>query len=215
MLKKQFLETSRGRIAALLQRAALTAEEMAAELRLTANAVRAQLSGMERDGLVRRVGQKRGATRPSHMFELTSEAEHLLSGAYVPLVTHLLGVLSKDLRPDQVKKIMRHAGRSLAGEFAAARHASASLEARVRAATELLNGRFGAVTSVGRGNGGFVIRGVACPLAAITNEHPSACLVIESFLHDIVEAPVRECCDRTGRPRCCFEVGAGRATRAK
>jgi predicted ArsR family transcriptional regulator len=207
MLRKQFLETSRGRIAALLRRGGLTAEEMAAHLRLTTNAVRAQLAGMERDGLVRRAGQKRGATRPSHVFELTGDVEQLLSGAYIPLLTHLLRVFSKGVRPDKVKKIMRQTGKSLAAEFAAARPPSASLEARVRAANDLLSGQLGAVTSVARNNGGFVIRGVACPLAAITNKHPAVCLVIESFVHEIVDVPVRECCDRTGRPSCRFEIG--------
>lgn len=206
MLRKQFLETSRGRIAALLRRGGLTAEEMALQLGLTTNAVRAQLSVMERDGLVRRAGRKRGATRPSHVFELTAEIELLLSGAYIPLVMHLLRVLSQGLRPDQVKKIMRHTGKSLAVEFAATRHHGAGLEGRVRAANELLIGQLGAVTSVARKNGAFVIRGVACPLAAITNKHPAVCLVIESFVREIVNVPVRECCDRTGRPRCCFEI---------
>src|SRR2546423_1687505 len=177
MLRKQFLETSRGRIAALLQRGDLTAENLASLLRLTTNAVRAQLATMERDGLVRRAGEKRGATRPSHVFELTPEVEQLLSGAYVPLLTHLLRVFSKGLRPDQVKKMMRQTGKSLAGEFAVARQPSAGLDARGQAANDLLNVQLGAVTSVVRGNGGFVIRGVACPLAAITNKHPSARLV--------------------------------------
>jgi predicted ArsR family transcriptional regulator len=211
MLKKQFLDTSRGRIAALLHGGGLTADEMATKLRLTTNAVRAQLAGMERDGLVRRAGQKRGVTRPSHVFELTDEVEQLLSGAYIPLLTHLLRVFSKGLRPDQVKRLMRQTGKSLAGEFAVVRQPSASLEARVKAANELLNGQLGAATTVVRQNGGFVIRGVTCPLAAITNKHASACLVIESFVHEIVDAPVRECCDRTGRPRCCFKIGSGRA----
>jgi predicted ArsR family transcriptional regulator len=211
MLRKQFLETSRGRIAALLQRGGLTADEMAAQLRLTTNAVRAQLVAMERDGLVRRAGQKRGATRPSHVFELTVEVEQLLSGAYVPLLTHLLRVFAKNVPPDQQKKILRQAGKSLAGELAHGRHAAASLESRVRAANDILNRQLGAVTSVGRKNGGFVIRGAACPLAAITNNHPLVCLVIESLVRDIVEVPVRECCDRTGRPRCCFEIGIGHA----
>ncbi len=94
MLKKQFLQTSRGRIAGLLRRGGLTAEEMASQLRLTTNAVRAQLAGMERDGLVRRAGEKRGATRPSYVFELTAEVEQLLSGAYVPLLTHLRSSLA-------------------------------------------------------------------------------------------------------------------------
>jgi DeoR family suf operon transcriptional repressor len=206
MLRKQFLETSRGRIAALLQRGGLTAEEMASQLGLTTNAVRAQLSGMERDGLVRRAGQKRGSTRPSHVFALTAEVEQLLSGAYVPLLTHLVRVFAGNLPPDQLKKIMRQSGKSLAAEFAATRHPSGSLDARVKVANELLKGQLGAVTTVARKNGGFLIRGVACPLAAITNKHPSVCLVMESFVQEIVGVPVRECCDRTERPRCCFEV---------
>ena len=112
MLRKQFLETSRGRIAALLQRGGLTAEEMASQLDLTPTAIRAQLAGMERDGLVRRVGQKRGVTRPSQVFELTAEVEQLLSGLYVPMLSHLVRVFSTDLRSDQLKKVMRQAGKS-------------------------------------------------------------------------------------------------------
>lgn len=207
MLKKQFLETSRGRIAALLQRGGLTVEELASELRLTSNAVRAQLTGMERDGLVRRAGEKRGVTRPSQKFELTEELEQLLSGAYIPLLLHLLQVCSKGLRPDQVEKIMRQTGKSLAKEVASSPHSGASLEIRVNAANELLIGQLGAATTVTRQNGGFVIRGASCPLAAITNKLPFACLVMESFLREVVDAPVHECCDRTARPQCCFEIG--------
>ena len=208
MLRKQFLETSRGRIAALLQRGGRTAEELASRLELTPSAVRAQLAGMERDGLVRRVGQRRGATRPSHVFELTAEAEQLLSAMYVPLVHHLVRVFSSQLRTDQVRKIMRQTGRSLAEDFPLARRSAATLEARVRAANDLMNAQLGAVTHVERKNGTFVIRGVSCPIAAISAEHQSACLMVEAFLQEIVAAPVRECCERRGRPRCCFEIKA-------
>jgi predicted ArsR family transcriptional regulator len=206
MLRKQFLETSRGRIATLLQGGGRTAEEMASRLGLTANAIRAQLAAMERDGLVRRAGQRRGTTRPSHLFELTAEVEQLLSGMYVPLLTHLFSVFTKNLRADQLRKIMRQTGRSLAAGFPGARRPAASLEARVRAANELMIAQLGAVTHIDRKNGAFVIRGAACPIAAITRKHPSACLIVEAFLEEIVDAPVRECCDRKGRPRCCFEI---------
>ncbi|PYR62462.1 MAG: hypothetical protein DMF88_27180, partial [Acidobacteria bacterium] len=158
MLRKQFLETSRGRIAALLQRGGLTAEEMASQLDLTPTAIRAQLAGMERDGLVRRVGQKRGVTRPSQVFELTAEVEQLLSGLYVPMLSHLVRVFSTDLRSDQLKKVMRQAGKSLARDFQGARRPTTSLEARVTAANELMITQLGAVTHVVRKNGGFLIR---------------------------------------------------------
>ena len=207
MLKKQFLETSRGRIAALLQPGGLTVEQLASELQLTTNAVRAQLTGMERYGLVRRAGEKRGVTRPSQLFELTDELEQLLSGAYIPLLINLLQVFSNGLRPDQLEKLLRQTGQSLAKEIAASEGAGASLESRVKAANELLSGQLGAATPVTRPNGGFVIRGASCPLAAITHQLPSGCLVMESFLREIVDAPVHECCDRTARPQCCFEIG--------
>jgi predicted ArsR family transcriptional regulator len=205
MLRKQFLETSRGRIASLLRRGGLTAEEMATALKLTTSAIRAQLAAMERDGLVRRVGQRRGATRPSHVFELTAEVEQLLSGLYVPMLSHLINVFTKKLPPAQLSNIMRQAGKSLADDFPAARRPAASLETRVRTANELMIAQLGAVTRVDRRNGAFVIRGAACPISAISNKHPSACLLVEGFLQEIVGVPVRECCDREGRPRCCFE----------
>ena len=206
MLRKQFLETSRGRIAAVLQRGGMTVEDMASHLGLTANAIRAQLAAMERDGLVRRVGQRRGATRPSHVFELTGEVEQLLSGMYVPILTHLVRVFAKNQPADRLRRVMRQTGKSMADDFPGAKRPTMNLEGRVRGANELLLAQLGAVTHVERRNGGFVILGAACPIAAITGKHPSSCLIVEGFLQEIVAAPVRECCDRKGRPRCCFEI---------
>jgi len=79
MLTKQLLDTSRGRVVALLRRGALTVDDLAPKLGVTANAVRAQLTTMERDGVVRKVGQRPGTTRPFHVYELTPEVEQLLS----------------------------------------------------------------------------------------------------------------------------------------
>jgi predicted ArsR family transcriptional regulator len=59
---------------------------------------------------------------------------------------------------------------------------------------------------VEKANGHFVIRGHGCPLAALTGKHPSVCHAIESLLTEVLATPVRECCDRSGRPRCGFEV---------
>jgi predicted ArsR family transcriptional regulator len=79
MLSNQFLETTRGRIVTLLQRGGLTTDEIATKVGLTANAVRAHIIGLERDGFIRKVGRRPGTTRPSHIFELTPEVEQLLS----------------------------------------------------------------------------------------------------------------------------------------
>ena len=78
----------------------------------------------------------------------------------------------------------------------------------MRAASELLNEQLGALTHVEK-NGRLVIKGVSCPLAALTGKHPAVCLAIESLVGEIVGSPVKECCDRGGRPACCFEVEQG------
>lgn len=49
--KQRFFESTRGRIIMLLRRASRTVEEVAQELDLTDNAVRAHLTTLERDGL--------------------------------------------------------------------------------------------------------------------------------------------------------------------
>lgn len=209
MLRKQFLDTSRGRIAELLQRGTQTVDALATALTLTPNAVRAQLTVMERDGLVRRAGLLSGATRPSHIYELTPALEELLSGAYVPLLIHLLRTFSSRLRPAQLEPLLRQTGRSLALEYAGPTHLPGDLPARVRKASEFLNSELGAVTRVARRNGGFVLQGQGCPLAAITDKEPAVCTVIESLLQELVGASVRQCCDRAGRPTCCFEIHSG------
>jgi predicted ArsR family transcriptional regulator len=205
MLRPQLLDSSRGRIVAVLQRGSGTAAEIASQLNLTANAVRAQLTGMERDGVVRRTGRRRGTTRPFHVFELTPEVEQLLSRAYLPLLMQLFRTFTQGLSPDQVNGLMRKAGKGLADELCPGKRPTGTLRSRLSFASRLLNEQLGAVTHVER-NGGYAIKGVACPLAALTGKHPSVCLAMEGLVKEIVTDKVYECCDRTDRPRCCFEL---------
>jgi predicted ArsR family transcriptional regulator len=165
---------------------------------------------MERDGVVQRAGRRPGTTRPSQVFELTSEVEQLLSQAYLPFLTHVTRVFASALPTRQVDRLMRDVGKSLANDLTLDARSSASLRARVSAASDLLNKQLGAVTHV-EGNGGYIIRGVACPLAALTGKHPAVCLALESLLTELIGTPVRECCDRTARPKCCFEINVPNA----
>jgi DeoR family transcriptional regulator, suf operon transcriptional repressor len=205
MLKTQLLDSARGRIVTLLRGTGLTADDLASNLGLTRSAVRAQLSAMERDGIVRRAGQRRGTTRPSLVFELTAEVELLLSGAYIPLLTQLVDVFAEGLPPDQLETLLREAGRRLARELAGGERLGKGLRSRVRKVSELMNEHLGALTQV-EANGQIVIKGAGCPLAALTGKHRGVCLAMESFVSEIVGVPARECCERADGPRCCFEI---------
>ena len=207
MLRQQLLDTARGRIVSLLQRGPLTVDDIASKLELSASGVRAQITAMERDGVVRRVGRRAGVTRPSRVFELTPEVEQLLSQAYIPLLTQLVEVFASALPARQVDALLTEAGRKLAGQLASGRP-SGTLRARVIATSELLNDHLGAVTHVEE-NGRYIIRGKGCPLSALTGKHPAVCRAMESLVKEFIGASVHECCERAHRPRCCFEIGNG------
>jgi predicted ArsR family transcriptional regulator len=205
MLRRQLLDTSRGRIVTLLRKGGRTADDIATKLGLTRSAVRVQIATMEREGLVRKAGIRAGKTRPFRVFELTPETEQLLSTAYIPLLTHLVDAFAEALPARDVELLLRRTGTGLAKDMSRKERISGGVRSRVGAASDLMNEHLGALTRV-ESNGKCVIRGAACPLAALTGKHPGVCLAMESFVAEIVGVPVRECCDRNGRPRCCFEI---------
>jgi DeoR family transcriptional regulator, suf operon transcriptional repressor len=208
MLRQHLLDSARGRIVTLLQHGGLTVDEIASKLGLTPNGVRVHLTAMERDGVVRRAGSRRGTTRPSSVFELTAETQQMLSGAYVPFLVQVVQLFESEWPEAEVNRFMRKAGKRLAAEVRPPGRPTDSLRARVKAASELLNEQLGAVTHV-EDNGHLVIRSASCPLAALTGTYRSVCLAMESFVAELIgNAVVHECCERGERPRCCFDVSA-------
>ena len=108
---------------------------------------------------------------------------------------------------NQVETILRQAGKRLGGDLSRGTRPAGSLSSRVAMVSEMMNEHLGALTHV-ESNGGYVIRGMGCPLAALTGKHPGVCLAIESLIAEVLRMPVHECCDRSGRPKCCFEIGS-------
>ena len=204
------LTGTRGKIIDLLRRSDMTANEIAARLKLTHNAVRAHLAALQRESLIRQSASRRSSTRPAVVYALVPEAEAIFSRAYVPFVAHLVRVLQERLDQKELDTVMSTVGRGLASDWP---RAKGDLPQRVEAAAGLLE-ELGAVNEIERLDGGFVIRGYGCLLSQAVHRRPEICRAMESLLAELVDARVKECCDRGGdRPRCCFEIattGAGR-----
>jgi predicted ArsR family transcriptional regulator len=200
-LDKRFFASTRGRIVSLLRAGARTVNELAAELALTDNAVRAHLLSLERDGLVRQSGLQRGTRKPHFAYELSAEAEYLFPKAYDRLLNKLLGVLKGRLVPAALKDILRETGRSLAGK----RTSGGSLETRAGKGLMALEA-LGGAARLDKQDGKFFIRSASCPLASAVAEYPEVCQLTKSLLCEIIGATVREHCEREGVPRCVFEV---------
>jgi predicted ArsR family transcriptional regulator len=204
-LSKRFLDSTRGQIATLLRRGVRTVEELAAALGLTDNAVRIHLAALERDGIVRQGGVRRGkgAGKPAVLYELHPDAEPLFSRAYQPVLGAVLDVLVTELPAEQAAALLDKVGRRVG--LSAGGRAAGTLEDRVAAAAAALRSLGGDVDVVTDGDT-LQLRATGCPLSSTVSHRPETCRAMESFVAEIVGAPVRECCMRGDRPRCCFSV---------
>src|SRR5688572_17098434 len=203
-LDKRFFGSTRGRLVTLLRGTTKTVNELAAELELTDNAVRAHLLSLERDGLIRQSGIQRGTRKPHFSYELTEEADHLFPKAYDALLNQLIAVLKGRLTPPALEEVLREVGRSLAGAHATG-DTNGNLDIRIGRALAALE-VIGGAARVEKENEKIVIRSENCPLAAAVTEHPEVCRLAETLLSEIIGVEVRENCDRKGPPRCRFEV---------
>ena len=201
-LLKRVKEGTSGQLLELLRRTPMTVDELAVALGVTRTAIRAQLATLERDDLVEQRGSRRGTSKPSRLYGVTSQAELLFSTAYVPILTRLLQVLARSQAPADFDSTMREVGREL---MQGRRLAGGELRERVIGASALLN-EFGGLTEVEEENGSYLIRSHGCPLAAATANHPEVCNALESMLSVFVGSPVTKCCDGYDRVRCCFEI---------
>lgn len=194
------LGATRGGILAALCDADGTAQELAERFGISANAVRAHLAALERDGFVRYRVERRGVGKPAHVYELTGQGESLLSRGYAPLLNSLLAVLSREVDAARLESWLRETGAALA----------TSVERRdphrgIEAAAGLLR-ELGGIPVVEESGDPVVVRGQCCPLARITPEHPVACRAVEGLLEAATGMAVDEACDRAGRPHCRFEL---------
>jgi predicted ArsR family transcriptional regulator len=202
---KRFFESTRGQIVTILRGSPCTVEELAEKLELTDNAVRAHLATLERDGVVKQSGLRRGPRKPHFTYALTEDADKLFPKAYDALLNQLISVLKNRLQPDEIEAVLREVGRAVAADAATGR--DASLDSRVQNALKVLEAIGGAAEAEKHGDK-IVIRSNGCPLAAAVSVHPEVCRLAETLVAEVVKAPVTELCERDGRPKCRFEIDA-------
>ena len=200
---KRFFESTRGQIVTMLRASPCTVEELAGKLDLTDNAIRAHLLTLERDGLVRQSGLRRGPRKPHFTYALTPEADSLFPKAYDALLNQLIAVLKNRLEPAEIEDVLGEVGRAVAS--GAPEGEGADLEKRIHTAVRVLE-TIGGATEVEHGDDKIVIRGHGCPLAAAVSVHPEVCHLAETLVAEIVKVPVKEHCDRSGSPKCRFEI---------
>ena len=204
-LDSRFFESTRGKIVMLLRNTTMTVTEIAGRLILTDNAIRAHLLSLERDGLVEQKGIIKGFRKPHHTFGLTDEARHLFPKPYAFLFNKLVETLKRTLSPAAILNALRDIGRSIARENTSPD--DSDMPGRLDDVLKALE-TLGGAARVEMENGKTVVKSESCPFNEAVSEHPEVCKVAESMIEEIVGKPVKEVCDRTASPKCCFEIDA-------
>lgn len=202
---EKLFSSTRGRILDLLRHSEKTVSELAGALDLTENAIRNHLSALERDGLVETRGVRReGVGKPARVYGFPLDAENYFPKAYDAVLAHLLTLLAERMGRAELRSFLEEAGHR-AGEGRVRR--DADFDERLDAMMELVD-ELGGVAEIRRSNGDLRLQGFSCPLSTVTGDHPEACKLVEGLLSEILGVPVREVCDRSGRPRCAFVMKA-------
>lgn len=202
-LDKRFFESTRGRIVLLLRKGGLTVNDLAKELGLTDNAVRAHLLALERDGLVQQQGTVKGFRKPHYVYGLSESARDLFPRPYGVLFNRLLSSLKEALSRAAFVRRLKEVGSSIGAESSS--NGNSTQEDRIQTALAAIESMGGSAHVV-KENGHTVIRSSGCPFSEAVEEHPEVCKVTESMLSEILHADVEEICDRTASPKCKFVV---------
>jgi predicted ArsR family transcriptional regulator len=147
---------------------------------------------------------KPGTRKPHTTYALGPEAEHVFPKAYGLLVSLLMSIFSRQVKPRNLRAGMRAAGRKVAQEHMHELQ-SKTRQQRIDAALGILKELGGAAT-FREEDGKHFIYGNGCPIAAATANHPEACLLAESLLTEIIGSRVKQHCIRGPAPSCRFEV---------
>ncbi|HTK37238.1 MAG TPA: hypothetical protein VL325_01985 [Pyrinomonadaceae bacterium] len=206
-LDGKFFETTRGQIVMRLRNGIRSVNDLASDLGLTDNAIRANLMTLERDHLVESAGTVKTVRRPYVVYRLTDEARHLFPKSYDSLFNRLLDAVKNRFSPASITGLMHEIGKNIGSGAAAS--ADADLDEKIAKTLSALE-ELGGAAVVERDEGKIWIKSQSCPFADAVAEHPEVCRMAEAMVEEIVGLPVEEFCDRKHQAKCCFAINTAR-----
>jgi predicted ArsR family transcriptional regulator len=160
------------------------ADQLASSMGLTISAVRQQLAGLQREGLVGFREARSGPGRPRHLYHLTPAAEGLYPRAYAELTNELLDYVG-DAQPELVDEIFRRR-RQRRIENAQIRLAGKDFAGKVKELTTILDADGYLAEAVAEPDGSFLIVEHNCAILGIALRYGQACGTELDFIRTVL-----------------------------
>jgi len=184
---------TREQILTLLRRQGqMTAAELSDALGIGAVGVRQHLALLDRDGLVRTAGVRRGVGEPSHLYALTDQAEALFPKRYDRLALDALAFVETQGGEQAIDQLFAARRDKLAQQLAP-RLAGKSRPEQVRELAAILTEQGYMCESQQLDDGTFGLVEHNCPIDCVARDYPQACSNEIKLYQDILGTPlVRE-----------------------
>jgi predicted ArsR family transcriptional regulator len=189
----------------LRRRGRSSAETIAGDLGVTANAIRQHLTNLERDGLVVSQPERAGRGRPSLLFVLTERADAVFPKRYGQLATMVLQEVQEMGGPEALDEVFARV---------AARHAEAierdleglEFDERMRRVVAWI-GRAGTLVEQSEGSEGVRVTIHNCPFRNTALKFPQVCTITPQLISRLTGAAVSQSDSIHRRdPYCSFVV---------
>lgn len=180
----------------------LSTKEITDELGITEMAVRRHLGTMERDGLIESKLVRPTMGRPTAVYGLTEQGDHLFPKKYHTLTLDLLDVLVEETDNELVDRLFDRRKEKLEQQYKSSM-AGKPFEDKVKTLSQIQNDN-GYMTKLEQPNENeFVLIEHNCPISQIANQYQHACECELKLFESLLDANVErsECLAQEGN--CC------------
>ncbi len=207
----EFSNTPAGRILRAIQlRGRASIKEVAADLGVTASAVRLHLSQLEASGAIRADMVREGVGRPHYVYSATPRAHGLLHRDYGELTRLLLEEVAEMQGPDALQDVLHSVGKRLTDVYRddveRRQFGGQRLADRVDVWMELLDRR-GVTAELEETVDGYLVREYGCAYQDVAVENRAMCEMERQVMARLLESGVQLTqCVLDGHHGCHFAV---------
>jgi predicted ArsR family transcriptional regulator len=205
----EFANTPAGKVLKAIQmRGKASIKEVAADLGVTASAVRLHLTQLQASGAIRADKVREGVGRPYYAYSLTPDAHNLFYKDYGDLARLLLEEVTETQGPEALQAVLGRVGDRLANQYRD-QVPGQDLAERVQAWADLLDQR-GVTVKIERAGEGFVLREYGCPYQNVALESRAVCEMERQVMARLLQSGVKLThCVLDGHRGCQFSIVEG------